>query len=94
MDPDKQRLEEIYRLERENNRMLHGMRRRAFWGGIVKMLIYMAALGVPVWIYFAYLAPIMQEMMHTYQQIQGTGARAQVQFNEFQNAWEAFKKQF
>ncbi len=77
-------LKETYRLTQDNNRMLRSMRRHAFWGGIVRMVIYAALLLIPVWFYFTYMAPIVEQMMATVQQIQGTGAQAQAQFSSFQ----------
>jgi hypothetical protein len=67
-------LKETYRLTQENNRMLRSMRRNAFWGGVIRLIIYAALLLVPVWFYFTYLAPVVEQMMQTVEQIQGTGA--------------------
>ena len=65
--------------------MLHKMRRNAFWGGVIKFVLYIVLLVViPFWLYATYLAPIMEQMLDTYQQIQGTGAKAEAQFGSFQ----------
>ncbi len=64
--------------------MLHSMRRNAFLGGIVKFIFYIFILVVaPLWIYSNYLAPVMQEAMKTINEVQGTGAKAQGQLNDF-----------
>ncbi len=91
---ENQLLQETYRLSRENNKMLHSMRRNAFWGGLVKIVIYLALLGVPVWLYFTYMFPVIQSMQQTMNRIQGTNAQAQTQFGNFQQMWEQFQKQF
>ena len=88
--PD-QNLQELLRLTRENNRLLHKIRRGAIWGGIFKFVFYILVLVVaPLWLYSTYLAPIMSQMLDTYQQIQGTGAKVQTQFSDFQNLFKRF----
>lgn len=84
MESDQTQLQEIYRLTKENNHMLHKMRRNAFWGGIFKFVFWAAILIAPLWFYMAYLAPVVDDMMRTVQQIQGTSAKAQVQLGGFQ----------
>ena len=64
--------------------MLHAMRRNAFLGGIVKLLIYAAIVIIPIWFYFQYLAPVMQQMLKTVSDFQGTGAKAQTQMSDWQ----------
>jgi hypothetical protein len=76
---DDQRLEEMYRLVRENNKMLHAQRRGAFIGGIVKAIVWIAMILVPIWLYMTYLAPLLQTTLNTMQQIQSVGGEAQAQ---------------
>jgi hypothetical protein len=82
-------LQEIYRLVKENNRMLHKMRRTAFWGGIIKFILYAVLLLAPLWLYYSYLSPIVDSALGTMQELQGTGARAGAQFGNI----EQFLKQ-
>ena len=92
MEVNDQTLTEMVRLTRENNRLLHTMRRNAIWGGILKFAFYILVLVIaPLWLYAAYLAPIMSEMMDTYQQVQGTGAKVQAQFSDFQDFFKQLK---
>ena len=79
-------LQETYRLAKENNKMLHTMRRNAFWGGILKFVIYAAFLLAPLWFYMQYLAPTLNQALQTMQQAQGTGAKAEAQLASFQQA--------
>ena len=88
MDPDKQMRQETYRLAKESNKMLHSMRRNAFWGGIVKVVIYLAFLLVPFWFYMTYLNGTVQQMLRAIDQIQGTGAKAQAQMSDFEKTWK------
>lgn len=84
MPPHDDQIAEIYRLTRENNRMLHAMRRNAFLGGIIKLLIYAAMLIIPLWLYMQYLAPVVNDMQKMLLQVQGTGAQAQAQVQGLQ----------
>lgn len=87
-------MQEMYRMTRENNRMLHSMRRNAFLGGIIKILVYGALVLVPLWFYYQYFGPVLEQMLHTMQQIQGTSTQAQSQFGQFQDMWQKFEQQF
>ena len=89
MEPYQGQQAEIYRLVRENNKMLHSMRRNAFWGGVFKFILYAAFLLAPLWFYFAYLNDTVQQMMKTIEQVQGAGTSAQAQLGSFQ---ELFKQ--
>jgi len=91
---DDQQMQEMYRMTRENNRMLHSMRRNAFLGGIIKIIVYGALVLVPLWFYYQYFAPVLEQMLHTMQQIQGTSTQAQTQFGQFQDMWQKFEQQF
>ncbi len=93
--PPNEDLKELIRLTKDNNRMLHSMRRNAFWGGILKLVIYVALfVAVPFWLYATYLGPMMDQMMETYRSIQGTGAKAEAQFGNIQGMIEQFKNKF
>ena len=86
LNPEQGQQREIYRLVRENNKMLHSMRRNAFWGGVIKFLLYAILLvALPWWLYLTYLAPMVESTMQAVNQIQGTGASVQTQFGDFQD---------
>ena len=87
-------LRETYRLTLENNRLLHKMRRAAFWSRLVSFIVYGALLIAPVWFYMQYLSPIVDQMFKAAQQIQGTGAQASAQFTDLQQAWQQFESKF
>lgn len=95
MEVNDHTLTELLRLTQENNRLLHKMRRNALWGGIIKFVLYAVVLVIaPLWLYATYLAPIVEQTLDTYQQIQGTGASAQAQFSSLQDALRQFQSQF
>lgn len=76
------KLDEILRLTKENNKMLHAQRRSAFLGGIFRVVMWIAFVIIPLYLYMQYVAPMMQSLLQTYQQIQGTSASAQAQFGQ------------
>lgn len=79
-------LRETYRLTKENNDMLHKMRRTAFLGSVVKVIFYILVLVVaPLWIYQTYLSPILKEALQTYSQVQGTSQQAQGEMQKYQD---------
>ena len=78
-------LQDIFKMTKENNKMLHAMRRNAFIGGILRFVIWILLFVVaPYWIYMTYLAPVVQQMNATLTSFQGTGAKAQAQFGSLQ----------
>lgn len=88
MDPNRDMLNEIFKMTKENNQMLHAMRRNAFIGGIFRYLIWILLFIVaPYILYTMYLAPVIEQMNSTITQIQGTGAKAQAQLGSFQEMW-------
>lgn len=63
-------LEEVYKLARENNKMLHAMRRDAFVGGIVKFVWWIALfIVIPYVLYVLYLQPYLENIQAAYQNI-------------------------
>jgi len=89
MEVNDKTLAEILRLAEDNNRMLRKMRRNAIWSGLIKFVFYLLIFIVaPLWLYATYLAPVIESMSKTMQQIQGTGAQAQAQFSDFERMWK------
>ena len=88
------KLEEIVRLTRENNRMLHAMRRNAFLSGLFRIVVWIALIVIPFWLYLQYLAPVLNSMMDTMAQIEGTRAGAEAQMSGFNDALQKLRDQF
>lgn len=85
-------LDEIYRLTRENNRMLHAMRRNALLGGIIKFALYAALILGPLWLIQPYLSSLiatMNQLQGALEQVHGAGMQSQTQL---QGLEEALKK--
>lgn len=75
--------EAILRLVKENNQMLHAMRRNAFLGGLFKLVIYAVLIFAPIWYYMTYLQPTVDSMLKTVQELQGTSASVSAQGSGF-----------
>ncbi len=84
-------LKEIYRLTKENNKMLHSLKRHAFWGGMFKLLLYALALGVPVWLYFTYVAPVVKQVEATVTSATGKKTELEGLFAEWMQFLEQAK---
>ena len=91
---DDEKLDVLLRLTKENNRMLHAMRRNSFIGGIVKTLVWLAFILVPLWLYMEYVMPMLQSMLDTYSKIQGTSAQAQAQLGQMSGYMQQFQSLF
>ena len=86
MDPNTQdAIRETLRLARENNQMLHHMRRSAFVGSLIKFIIYAAFLLVPIWFYMTYMSGSVNALLADYNKLQGTAGATQTQFINLQN---------
>ncbi len=93
METEEQLLRETYRLAKENNRMLHAMRRNAFLGGMLRLVVYAVLIIAPLWFYATYLAPTVNQMIGTMNQVQGASAKAQAQFGDLQGLLDTLRSQ-
>ena len=85
MDPNIQdAIRETLRLTRENNQMLHHMRRNAFLGSVIKFIIYAAFLLVPIWFYMTYMSSSVNALLADYGKLQGATGATQTQFVNLQ----------
>lgn len=76
-------LERTYALEVENNRLLKRMRRNAWISGMFKLLLLALTIGVPVWFYFTFLQPVVNQASSAYGQVQQVGAQMGITFPSF-----------
>lgn len=91
MPPD---LREIYRLEKENNQMLRSMKRHALWGTVFKVLLFIFALGVPLWLYFSYVAPVVKQFDATLSAATGQKVQIEGKLAELAKMWDEFRAKF
>lgn len=81
---DDQRVDEIYKLAKDNNRMLHAMRRDAFIQGFFKFVIYAAMIAISVWLYIYYIGPLLMSLLKSLQTVANTGAEVQQKAGDIQ----------
>jgi hypothetical protein len=89
-----QLLHEIHRLTRENNEMMHRMRRSAFLWGFIKFIIYAALLTAPIWFYLTYLNGAVEQMLQAMSKIEGANAQVQNQFTGLQGIIQKLEAPF
>ena len=96
---DEQKLEEMYKLTRENHAMLRSMRRSAFIGGAFKLVWWILILVVLPYITWLYLQPYLDTIMAQYQTIQeqsgafsSQASELQKQMNSIPNFSDFFKQ--
>jgi len=84
-------LDEIYKLSKDNNRMLRAMRRDAFIGGIIKFVFWVAVFFVlPYVLYVLYLQPYLEQLQGAYENLNQNVQAV----NEASNQFEDLKNQF
>ncbi len=96
-DLDRTQLEQLLRLAKDNNRMLRAMRRDAFIGGVIKLIVWAALIIIPFWLYLNYLAPVLQSAtsaLQQVQQMQGVATGAQAQLGELSETLNGLKGLF
>ena len=66
MDPESKRLlEETYSLEKENNKMLHSMKRSMLWSRVMSILYWVLIAGVSVGVFY-FIQPYLDQAMSMY----------------------------
>ncbi len=92
-------IDEIYRLTKDNNKMLHSMRRNAFMAGFLKFIVYAILFAAPIWFYMTYVSGTLDRIVNTMDELQGKKTAVQTQFSgfedmvrEFQSKWPTFLK--
>lgn len=89
MPPETARkLDEIYELTKENNRMLHKMRRAAFWSGVWRFIWVLIVLGVPLILYYYFLQPYVEQVLNAYKGVQSGAQNFQNFTTNLPSGWE------
>lgn len=84
-------MEEMYQLTRDNNRMLHAMRRNAFLSGLIRIVFWAAIIAFTVWSYMQFINPVLQSVVNATEQIQAVGGSAGIQISNLQEALNGLK---
>ena len=78
MEPElKKIVKENLELTKENNRLLRKIRRGSLLGGLMKIIWIAIILGVPVYLYFNFIEPILGDVIDAAQTIQEVGNKVQ-----------------
>lgn len=78
MEPDlRELLKKNLELTKENNKLLRKMRRNAVWGGIFKLIWLAVLIGLPVYVYFQFLEPLVGNVLDAAQTVQEVGDKVQ-----------------
>ena len=65
-----EKLDELLKVSKKNNRMLHAMRRDAWIGFFLKLLFWVIIIGGPIVLYYYYLAPYVDQFREAYSGVQ------------------------
>jgi len=76
-DNDNDLLRKTYALVKENNRLLRKARRGSWYGLFFKLLFWGVMIGIPAWLYFTVLQPILQQGMGVLEQVQNVAGQVQ-----------------
>jgi len=71
------KLEDIYRLTLDTNRMVHKMRRGLWYGRIFQVVWWLAVLAVSGYAYYTYAQPYVDKIVKIYAQVQQGTQQAQ-----------------
>jgi hypothetical protein len=63
--------------------MLHAMRRNAFFGGLFRLVLWIVAVGVPLYLYFVYFQSVVEQLMQSIGAMKAAGASAGAQAGQF-----------
>ncbi|HVM73256.1 MAG TPA: hypothetical protein VMU13_00015 [Candidatus Paceibacterota bacterium] len=87
MDPNSpDSAHEMIRLVRENNQMLHAMRRSAFVGSIFKFIFYLILIVGPLWFYTTYMSASIDNLINLLNKAEGTTTTVQNNFSGLESA--------
>ncbi len=70
-------LRETLAVEKENNRLLRKMNRDALIGRVLTVVFWAITLGVPVILYYFFVAPYIQSFKESYQGVQNSAKEIQ-----------------
>lgn len=72
MEPeDKKLLKETFELVKDNNKMLHSIRRGQRWASFMRMIYWLIIIGISIGAWY-YLQPYVNKMISLYNQVSGS----------------------
>jgi hypothetical protein len=71
MNPEeKELLKKTLELARENNRMLHSIKRQMLWGRIFRIVYWVLIIGAAIGLYY-YIDPYINDVISAYASLKG-----------------------
>ncbi len=67
-------LDEILKITKENNEILHSMKRHQRWASIFRAVYWLIIIGVSLGAYY-FIQPYLESIMEAYQSITGTASK-------------------
>lgn len=67
----KDKIDEIFELTKENNKLLHKLRSSQKWASITRLLYWLVIIGISIGAYY-YVEPYLQKIMNAYSQSMST----------------------
>jgi hypothetical protein len=71
------RIDEILRITKDTNRMVHKMRRSQLWGRFYQVVWWIAILAISGAAYYYYAQPYVDKLTQLYAQVEQGGQQAQ-----------------
>ncbi|OGG44305.1 hypothetical protein A2841_02260 [Candidatus Kaiserbacteria bacterium RIFCSPHIGHO2_01_FULL_48_10] len=87
---EEQKLQEMYQMVQDNNRMLRAMRRTAFIGSIVKVVWWVFILLILPYITWLFLQPYLGGALETYQGLQSQGSTVNANLSGLEDLLKQF----
>jgi len=87
------KLEDIYRLTLETNRMVHKMRRGLWYRRIFQAVWWLAILAISGYTYYVYAQPYVDQLKQLYAKVQQSTTQAQSYQSEISSFFGNFTQQ-
>ena len=83
-------LRENLELARENNRLLKKIRRASILGGILKIIWWALILGLPVYLYFTFAQPYVEQAQQTYESARTSAGEVSGMFGQLKSLLQQY----
>ena len=88
---NEEQTQEMFQMVRDNNKMLHAMRRSHVVGSFFKVIFYVVFVIIPLLYSIKYLAPMLQPFLNTAKQMQGGNSANQIDMSKLADYVKQFE---